>query len=377
MPQETKNLKTEKGKFDAVFYGNQSPLVIFHGPEFIYERFNQKYHEIYGERELIGRKLIDAVPELRGTIFPEILTGVYKTGNHYVGRESHARIKNMTTGEFEDRYFDTTFSRIDYGEGEEYRILASPSEVTERVVARKKLEESLVELQLERDMRERFVSALSHDLRTPFAVAKISAQLLKRKAENKEAVFETSDKIISNMDRADRMIRDLLDANRIKSGEGLNLNYQEVILNLSVEYVVSELEDLYGKKFVIVNKSGDVKGQWDISAIQRIMENLSSNAIKYGDKNKKVTITIEKMGEWAQISVHNFGEIISKEDQSNLFVQYHRTASAMESGQRGWGIGLSLVKGLTEAHGGSVAVSSEAQSGTTFFVKLPLVRKKV
>lgn len=370
------NLITEKGKFDALFYGNQSPLVIYRGPDLIYERYNQKYQEIYGERELLEKKLTDAVPELRDTVFPKILLEVYRTGKHYVGREGHARIRNVRTGELEDRYFDTTFSRIDYGEGEDYRILASPNEVTERVLARKKLEESLAELQQEKDMRERFVSALSHDLRTPFAVARVSAQLLKRKSDNKEAIFEIADKIISNMDRADRMIRDLLDANRIKSGEGLNLNYQEVILNLSVEYVVSELEDLYGKKFVVNNRCGEVKGQWDISAIQRILENLASNAIKYGDRNKKVTIIIEKTGEWAQISVHNYGNPISQTDQESLFMQYHRTEAALESGQRGWGIGLSLVKGLAEAHGGSVGVVSDEQSGTTFYVRLPLFRKK-
>lgn len=226
-------------------------------------------------------------------------------------------------------------------------------------------------------MRDRFVSALSHDLRTPFAVARVSAQLLKRKADNKESIFQIADKIISNMDRADRMIRDLLDANRIKSGEGIQLNYQEVILNLTVEFVVSELEDLYGSRFVVVNNSGEVRGQWDVSAIQRIIENLAGNAIKYGDKNAPVTITVERNGTEAILSVHNEGTPIAPVDQSNLFIQYRRTESALKSDQRGWGIGLSLVKGLAHAHGGSVTVVSNASQGTTFFVHLPLTKSKM
>lgn len=376
MNRETKLIKTEQLKFNSIFYGSQSALVIYKGPDLVFEQMNEKYQQIYGKRDLIGKKLTEAIPELMNSPFPSILKKVYETGEPYFGREGMARILNIKTGVLEERYFDTTFSRIDYGDGEEYRILANPNEVTERVLARKKLEYSLQELQNERDMRDRLVSALSHDLRTPFAVARVSAQLIKRKADNKEAILEISEKIISNMDRADRMIRDLLDANRINSGEGLSLNYQEVILNLSVEYVVSELEDLYGKRFVIHNNSGEIKGQWDISALQRMIENLASNAIKYGDKERPVTITVEKDKSFAKISVHNYGGGISKEDQNNLFSQYHRTEAALQSGQRGWGIGLSLVKGLAEAHGGSVGVVSNPEHGTTFFVILPLYKSK-
>jgi len=360
--------------FDALFYEAQTAFVIYRGPDLIYERFNKKYSEIYGRSDMLGKKLIEAVPELVNSPFPAILRKVYDTGEPFLGKEGMAVLRNHKTGKMEERYFDTTFSRIDYGDGE-FRVLACPNEVTDRVNARKILEQSLYELQRERDMRDRFVSALSHDLRTPFAVARVSAQLLKRRADNKEAIFEISEKIISNMDRADRMIKDLLDANRIEGGEGLPLNYQEVILNLTVEYVISELEDLFGHRFIFQNYAGELKGQWDISALQRIIENLASNAIKYGAKNSPVTISVKKQGSDAILSVHNEGPAISKEDQKYLFTQYHRTEAALKSEQRGWGIGLSLVKGLALAHGGSVSVESLDEKGTTFSVRLPLNRK--
>ncbi len=360
--------------FDALFYEALTAFVIYRGPDLIYERFNKKYEEIYGRSDMMGKKLLDAVPELADSPFPDILRKVWETGVPYFGKEGLAILRNGKTGIYEERYFDTTFSRIDYEDGE-YRVFASPNEVTDRVMARKKLEQSLHELQRERDMRDRFVSALSHDLRTPFAVARVSAQLLKKRADNKEAILEISEKIISNMDRADRMIRDLLDANRIEGGEGLPLNYQEVILNLTVEYVISELEDLFGNRFVFQNSSGEIKGCWDVSALQRIIENLASNAIKYGDKNKPVIISVLKSGNEALLSVHNEGKPISSEDQQYLFTQYHRTETALQSEQKGWGIGLSLVKGLAQAHGGSVSVESCEGKGTTFTVRLPLNKK--
>lgn len=369
-------IKTERDKFDALFYGSHSPLVIYKGRDLVYERFNKPYENIYGRADMLGKPLLEAVPELADSPFPDILRKVYDTGEPYYARERLAMLRNAQTGQLEERYFDTVFSRLDYGEEEDFRILASPNEVTDRVLTRKKIEASVNELKYEKDLRDRFVSALSHDLRTPFAVAKVSAQLLKRKADNKESIFQIADKIISNMDRADRMIRDLLDANRIKSGEGIPLNYQEVILNLTVEFVVSELEDLFGNRFVVVNNSGEVRGQWDVSAVQRIIENLASNAIKYGDKTEPVTITVEKSGQYAILAVHNKGQPIPPEDLANLFIQYRRTESALKSDQRGWGIGLSLVKGLAEAHGGSVTVVSAPDQGTTFFVRMPLNKSR-
>ena len=72
------------------------------------------------------------------------------------------------------------------------------------------------------------------------------------------------------------------------------------------------------------------------------------------------------------LQVHNFGTIIPQEDQDNLFRAYHRAPSAHHSGKQGWGIGLALVKGIAEAHGGVVKAESYPKEGTTFTVDLPI-----
>jgi signal transduction histidine kinase len=71
------------------------------------------------------------------------------------------------------------------------------------------------------------------------------------------------------------------------------------------------------------------------------------------------------------IAVHNDGSPISPEDQSKLFDAFKRTDSARRGGQHGWGLGLTLVKGIAESHGGSVSVESAAGRGTTFTIMLP------
>lgn len=364
-------IKSEQQKFEAIFYGSESPMVIFKGPDTIVEMFNEKYQEIYKNRNILGQPLFKAIPELASTPFPGILKKVYETGEHYISREGQSSLYNAVTEKFEERYFDTTFSRISFGD-DLYRILATPREVTQRVQVRKKLEESLRELEEERELRERFVLALSHDLRTPLAIVTMCALILKRKVEDSETIIEMANRITSSVARADRMIRDLLDANRIKAGLGIPVSLEECYLDQILNFVVSDLEELYGKVFVVNNLVGEIKGHWDTLAIHRIIENLASNAIKYGTPYSNITMTLKVVNNCAEISVHNLGSLIPKEEHESLFDHYSRSKSAESSGQTGWGIGLALVKGLTEAHRGSVHMHSDVDSGTTFTVTLPL-----
>lgn len=367
---------TEQVKFEAVFYGSETPLVIFMGPNMVYEMLNDTYQSIYPGRRLLGKPLLEAVPELAQSAFPAILKKVYETGEHFVSHEGVVFLKNDMTGKTEERYFDTTFSRIDYGDGQMFRILATPKEVTEKVFARKKLEQSLRELEAEKELREKFVSALTHDLRTPLAVTKLCAQILKLKANDPEAFDKSINRIVNNIDRADRMIHDLLDANRLKANEGLPVFIEQCQLEEIVAYAVKNLEDLYGKRFVIHNPIGKISVFWDNMAIHRLIENLASNAIKYGSENTPVTIGIKRNSDWLEVSVHNLGNPISIEDQKLLFHPYQRTEFAKASKQKGWGIGLSLVQGLARAHGGSISLESCPDLGTTFTVRLPIDARK-
>lgn len=365
-------LKAEQDKLDAIFYGTEAALVIFQGPEFIVEMFNQKYQDIYPERVLLGKSIFEAVPELKDSKFPDILKQVYETGNHYTSHEGMVRIYNPVVKQLEERYFDSTFSRISYGEGKPFSILATPREVTDRVLTRKKLEENFKALEQERDLRERFVSALTHDLRTPLAVAKVCSEFLKTESQDPETVVEMATRISSGIDRADRMIRDLLDANRISAGEGTPILVGECRLDLIINHVVADLREIHGEKFQVLNKAGEVCGFWDHMALHRVIDNLANNAIKYGLPNSVVSLKLKRQASQVEISVHNAGTPIPLIEQENLFEPYRRSKSAIKSGTVGWGMGLAIVKGLVEAHGGSVHVESSTSSGTTFTVLLPI-----
>lgn len=242
----------------------------------------------------------------------------------------------------------------------------------EKATSSSKLSQSeshIEDLEAEREMRERFVNLLTHDLRTPLSAIKMCSQLIDRQAEDSKAVRSYVHRINKSVNRADQMISNLLDANRIRSGEKLPLKIEIVDLVDLVKKTLDELTLIHGNRFFLKAET-TIVGQWDPRGIQRILENLCINAIKYGSSEDKISVTLKIKEANAIIEVQNFGNIISEEDQKYLFQQFRR--GPKKTIIKGWGIGLALVRGVAEAHGGTVKVSSDVETGTNFTVLLPM-----
>jgi len=217
-------------------------------------------------------------------------------------------------------------------------------------------------------MRERMSTTLTHDLRNPLTSAKISAQLVLRKLSADDPSVAKMKLIIRNMDRLDQMITEVLDASRLEAGEGVPIDLKFCDLDKIVREVTAELSLANPDSFK-VESSGKCLGHWDENGLRRVIENLVTNAVKYGDENKYVTISLTHDQTSAKLIVHNFGNPIPPEDVSVLFEQYRRLKS--DGNKVGWGLGLTMVKGMVEAHAGSIQVESEMDKGTSFIINLP------
>ncbi|MFY1827421.1 ATP-binding protein [Myxococcus fulvus] len=226
-------------------------------------------------------------------------------------------------------------------------------------------------LQEERELRERFVSVLAHDLRGPLSAAKVATQLLLRRPEVMEERRDLARRIDQNIERTDRMVRDLLDANRIRAGEQLSLQFAPCDLRSIAREVIEELSIIHGERFLLV-ADAPVEGFWSEDELRRALWNLTSNAVKYGASDSPVTLTVARTASGARVSVHNEGRAISQSDQDLLFKPFSRTRSAREGPSKGWGLGLTLVWGCAQAHGGRVSIESKEPTGTTFTLELPL-----
>jgi signal transduction histidine kinase len=226
------------------------------------------------------------------------------------------------------------------------------------------------QLRTEREVRERFVSVLAHDLLGPLAAAKMGMQLLLTHPELVSERGSVSTQIIHDLDRTDRMVRDLLDVHQIRAGRRLTLRLGRTDLVALARDVVQELTMIHGDRFSLRANEHEW-GFWSARDMRRAIWNLACNAIKYGGKATPVEIRVTSSAGTVELAVHNDGPAIPPEDRATLFEPFSRALSAQAAVERGWGLGLTLIKGCVEAHGGVVEIESEPETGTTFTLRFP------
>ena len=167
------------------------------------------------------------------------------------------------------------------------------------------------------------------------------------------------------------MIHDLLDVSRIRAGETLTLQFIPCDLSGVIHEVLEEMSIVHGDRFQFYSKKS-FDGSWGCEGIRRAVENLVGNAVKYSTPNTPILVSILENSNQILISVHNIGNVIPAEDIPNLFLPHKRSNAAKKGNKQGWGLGLTLVKGVVEAHDGSVEVESSEEKGTTFTLLIPL-----
>jgi PAS domain S-box-containing protein len=226
-------------------------------------------------------------------------------------------------------------------------------------------------LEAETEYRKRFVATLTHDLRSPLSAAKSAAQMIARSPSDQDKVLTWAQRIADAVDRTDRMISDLLDASRLEAGGRLALKFERFDLAQMARAFCEELSTRLGDRFVVQGE-GDTVGFWSLDGLRRVLDNLLSNAVKYGPPGTPITVRVNRNEPRMLLSVHNHGTLIPVEDQNKLFQPFHRTRLAEASERSGWGLGLTLVKGIVEAHRGMVKVESYPREGTYFTVDLPV-----
>ncbi len=219
------------------------------------------------------------------------------------------------------------------------------------------------------DIQETFTHTLAHDLRGPISTTKLCAELLLKRAKDEVACISLAGRISMAMDRINGMIADLLDAGKLKAGANMSLSLQECDLGETLRSVVEDKNFLHGNRVKYISR-GSVRGNWDEKGMHRVFENLLANALKYSPAGSLVFVEMNKFEDIVIIKFQNSGSPISVDELGILFQQYRRLRSSNE--KPGWGLGLTVVRGITESHQGTVDATSTLEEGTIFTIILPL-----
>ncbi|HXH31882.1 MAG TPA: sensor histidine kinase [Bacteriovoracaceae bacterium] len=232
------------------------------------------------------------------------------------------------------------------------------------------------------EIRESVVTHLTHDLRTPLTAAKLSLDLILKtllKSQSSDAIEKVKllvNRSKKNIDYGNELIQNILDESYLQSSltKKPDRLYPNEMLSI-VNSAVNELSDDIRDQIVITGQI--VNGFFERKGIRRLLENLISNAIKYGEENTPVEIKVCETHGRVLLSVHNKGNPIPEEERLRLFNNFERTDKARSSEKQGWGLGLAFCRQVAEEHGGSLTIESSTENGTTFTLDIPIDPRQV
>ena len=229
----------------------------------------------------------------------------------------------------------------------------------------------LVALNAEKDT---FLGICSHDLKNPLSGITGMAGLIDEDAEDPTQVRSHAADILQSSEYMSHLVHNLLDINAIEQGK-FNLNPEPLDLNATVTRVVDGYRRRAADKRIRLDLAvppGGVTVRTDARAIQQVVDNLVSNAVKFTPPGGSVDARVERTEGRVRFSVHDTGPGLSAEDRTRLFQKYARLSARTTGGESSTGLGLSIVKRLAEASGGTVDCQSELGQGSTFSVELPV-----
>jgi signal transduction histidine kinase len=223
------------------------------------------------------------------------------------------------------------------------------------------------------ELKNNFISMMSHDLKTPLARIQGMAEMA---LNDQHPLSQQQNEAINTISKSSveltQFVNSILNFGRLES-EGVSLNLETKDLNSIIESIVKKYKYLAQEKNieVITELEPLFATPVDADLIQQVIQNLIENAIKYSREGGKVLVTTEEIDGKIQIQVSDQGLGIEQDEIDKVFMKFYRSKNAKSSPIKGTGLGLYLTKYFVELHKGEIQVDSVVNSGSTFTVKLP------
>ena len=230
----------------------------------------------------------------------------------------------------------------------------------------------LTEFHKFQQLKSDFVANVSHELRTPLQSIKMGLETIdniKDLKENNE-LNNLMPLMTSQSERMENLIRDLLSLSKIELQEHIRPTHEIDLIEL-IDYVIKTYEKIISKNNISIkfNKTDNFKIIGDRDKLIEIFTNLIDNSIKYSDKNKEITITAKKDGEYNTVSVADQGIGIPKESIHRITERFFTVDPSKSRSVGGTGLGLAIVKHLVSQHRAEMDINSVENEGTTIDIK--------
>ncbi|NUR18000.1 MAG: PAS domain-containing protein, partial [Gemmatimonadaceae bacterium] len=383
-------LEVERARLAEVFRRAPSFIVAFRGPGHIYDFVNEAYYQLVGHREIIGKPLLEAIPEIRGQGFEELLTRVYETGEPWVGREAPVKLQRTPGAPLEPRYLDMVFQPLTEADGTRSGVVVHGSDITEQVVARREVERLLGESERARAEAEQarreaesanrgkseFLAVMSHELRTPLNAIGGYAELLELGIRGTVTPEQRAD--LARIQQSQRhllgLINGVLNYARIEAGA---VSY--VVGDVPLGEVLGTCEALVvpqmrarGLTFRHTPAADGLHVRGDREKLQQIVLNLLSNAVKFTEPGGEVRLSCAASDGVVAIAVSDTGVGIAADKLASVFDPFVQVDQGLTRPHEGVGLGLAISRDLARGMGGELTASSTPGRGSTFTLTVPL-----
>ncbi|PKM87109.1 MAG: hypothetical protein CVU87_10290 [Firmicutes bacterium HGW-Firmicutes-12] len=224
-------------------------------------------------------------------------------------------------------------------------------------------------------LKDSILSTVSHELRTPLTTIRGCAESLLRKGVKWDKIEkqEFLEAIVDESKRLSELIENIMDMSKIEAG-ALNLDLHDVDIKKLIERIVTGFRMKMLSENITVEFQNEIPiVQLDERRIEQVLSNLLENGIKYSNEKAQLLVRTEYAKDEGLVKVSVIDHGIGIDDQHHAFIfeRFYRINTPLTNKVRGSGVGLSITKGIIEAHGGSIRVESMAGCGTTFTFTIP------
>jgi two-component system phosphate regulon sensor histidine kinase PhoR len=237
-----------------------------------------------------------------------------------------------------------------------------------------KKQKEIDELKRLEQFRREFLADVSHELKTPiFAAQGFIHTLIDGAVDDEQVRDKFLSKAAKSLDGLDALVKDLVALSQLETGE-VKMSFERIDIAHVTQEVFEQLEKIAQAKRASlklrIDGPGPVWVKADIQRITQVMTNLIENAIKYGNENGKVLVSLEEDKKHTLISIRDDGPGIPPEHLSRIFERFYRVEKSRSKDRGGTGLGLAIVKHILNAHKAKITVMSKLERGTTFRFKL-------